>query len=98
MDPFKDGLTEEKEAEIGEFWLAFYKMVLKHKNNISRLGFWCTCDENSWRNDFPIKGRTDYATLIDRNGQVKPFVQDIIELVQPKPAVVPVQTKKKAKK
>ena len=82
-DPFKDGMPTEKESEIADFWLSFYKVMIKHKGTIQRLGFWCTNDANSWRNDFPIKGRTDYATLFDRQNKPKPFIQDIIDLVKP---------------
>ncbi|MCQ2245679.1 MAG: endo-1,4-beta-xylanase [Bacteroidaceae bacterium] len=95
MDPFKDGLTKEKEAEIETYWIDFFKLMLKHKDNILRLGFWCFNDANSWRNDFPIKGRTDYATLFDRQNKPKPFVQKLIELVQPQPEAVPAKGKKK---
>lgn len=96
-DPYKDGLTPEKEAEIADFWLSFYKVMLKHKGTIQRLGFWCTNDANSWRNDFPIKGRTDYATLFDRQNRPKPFIQDIISLVKPQ-CCKDKATGKKAKK
>lgn len=95
MDPFKDGLTKEKEAEIETYWIDFFKLMLKHKDSILRLGFWCFNDANSWRNDFPIKGRTDYATLFDRQNKPKPFVQKLIELVQPQPEAVPAKGKKK---
>jgi endo-1,4-beta-xylanase len=47
------------------------------------VNFWCLNDGNSWRNDFPIPGRTDYATLFDRQNQQKPFVQALINLVKP---------------
>ena len=82
-DPYKNGLTPEKEAEIADFWIGFYKLMLKHKETVQRLGFWCTNDANSWRNEFPIKGRTDYATLFDRQNKPKAFVKDIIDLVKP---------------
>ena len=86
MDPYKDGLTKEQEAKVGQFWVDFYKMLLRHHQDILRVNFWCLNDANSWRNDFPIKGRTDYATLFDRQNQVKPFVQELINLVKPQPA------------
>ncbi len=82
-DPFKNGLTPEKEAEVADFWVSFYKVLLKHKDTVQRVNFWCTNDANSWRNDFPIMGRTDYATLFDRQNQPKPFIKDIIDLVKP---------------
>ena len=85
MDPYKEGLTKEQEAKIEQFWVDFYKMLIPHHKDILRVNFWCLNDADSWRNDFPIKGRTDYATLFDRQNQLKPFVQRLIELVCPKP-------------
>ena len=95
MDPYKDGISKEMEQQVEDFWVSFYQMLLRHHKDILRVNFWCLNDANSWRNDFPIKGRTDYATLFDRNNQPKPFVQKLIELVQPTP--LPSRTEKKAK-
>lgn len=82
MDPYTKGLTKEKEAEVEQFWIDFYQMLLRHHENILRVNFWCLNDAVSWRNDFPIKGRTDYATLFDRENKPKPFVQKLIDLVK----------------
>ena len=97
MDPYKDGMTKEKEAEVRDYWISFYKLMLKNKDIVTRLGFWCFNDANSWRNDYPIKGRTDYATLFDRNCQPKSFIKDLVNLVapQPQPAVTGKSKKKK---
>ncbi len=86
MDPYKDSLPAQKEKELEEFWISFYQMLLRHKDNISRVSFWCLNDANSWRNDWPIPGRTDYCTLFDRQNRPKPYVQKLVErIVSPKP-------------
>lgn len=95
-DPYKDGLTKEKEQEINQYWVDFYKVLLANKENILRVGFWCVNDANSWRNDFPIKGRTDYATLFNRDNTPKAAVGQIIDLV--KPQCCQADAKAKAKK
>lgn len=96
VDPYKDGVPADKQAEIDQFWVDFYKMLITHKEDIIRLNYWCVNDGNSWKNDFPIRGRHDYATLVDRNNQMKPVVQRIIELVQPQSSKQ--EKAKKAKK
>jgi len=98
MDPFRDGLTPEKEAEISAFWVSWFKMLLRHKDVIHRVNFWCLNDANSWRNDFPIKGRSDYATIYDRQNRVKPFVSQLIDLVAPQPKLTQNKKSKKNKK
>lgn len=82
MDPYTKGLSKEQNAKMEQFWIDFYKMLILHHKDILRVNFWCLNDANSWRNDFPIKGRTDYATLFDRQSRPKPVVQKLIDLVR----------------
>ena len=82
LDPYKNGISKDKEAELGKFWVDFYQMLLRHHQDILRVNFWCLNDGNSWRNDFPVKGRTDYATLFDRQNNPKPFIKQLIKLVK----------------
>lgn len=82
MDPYIDSLPSEKQIEVDQFWIDFYKMLITHKDVISRVNFWCLNDGNSWRNDFPIKGRKDYATLFDRQNNPKSTVEKLIKLVE----------------
>ena len=82
MDPYKKGLPESVQKKADEFWVSFYKMLLSQRANVLRVGFWCFNDANSWRNDFPVRGRTDYATLFNRDSTPKPTVQKLIDLVR----------------
>jgi endo-1,4-beta-xylanase len=36
------------------------------------IGFWGTHDGRSWLNDYPVKGRTNYPLLFDRQYMPKP--------------------------
>lgn len=81
MDPYVDALPADMEEKANQFWLEFFRMLIKHKDNILRVGFWNLNDNCSWRNDFPIRGRHDYATLFTRDNKEKPVVQQIIGLV-----------------
>lgn len=98
MDPMTKGMSKEKEQEVEQFWTDFYQMLLRHRNDILRVNFWCLNDGCSWRNDFPIKGRTDYATLFDRHNQAKPFVEKLIRLVSPQAETAAAKPAKKASK
>lgn len=81
LDPYTDGLPPEVQEQADEFWLDFYKMLMRNKEHVLRVNYWCFNDANSWRNDWPVKGRTEYATLFDRQSQPKPTVQKLIDLV-----------------
>ena len=57
----------------------FFKLFLKHQDKIIRVTLWGVTDNQTWRNDWPIKGRRDYPLLFDRNYNPKPIVETIIK-------------------
>ena len=79
-NPYAAGLPAAKQKELDERWLALFKIYYKHRSQISRITLWGVCDENSWLNGWPIKGRTNYPLLFDRQYQPKPVIQKIIDL------------------
>lgn len=80
LDPYTEGLPAEQQEKADEFWVDFFKMLLRNKENVLRVNYWCFNDANSWRNDWPVKGRTEYATLFDRKSQPKPTIQKLVDL------------------
>lgn len=70
-----DSVSERWNARMNEFFTLFRK----HADVISRVTVWGVTDGASWRNYFPVKGRTDYPLLFDRNGQPKSFVRTLTE-------------------
>lgn len=82
MDPYINGMTAEAEAAFTERYLSLFKLFLKHQDKISRITLWGVNDNYSWKNNWPIRGRTDYPLLFDRNNQEKQVVKSIIQLVQ----------------
>lgn len=80
MNPYANGLPEEVEAAFNKRYTDFFRLFLKHRDKISRVTLWGLTDRDSWRNDWPITGRTDYPLLFDRNYQPKPVVQQLIDL------------------
>ena len=80
LDPYTKGLPLPVAEKAEQFWTDFYRLLLRHEKDILRVGFWCLNDACSWRNDFPVRGRTDYATLFDRQSRAKPVVEKLILL------------------
>lgn len=81
MNPYKKALPASVQKKADDFWVDFFRMLMRNKENVLRVGFWCFNDANSWRNDFPVRGRTDYATLFNRDNTPKPTVKKLVELV-----------------
>lgn len=82
MNPYTAGLPENVKTEWENRYLDFFTLFLKHKDKIRRVTLWGTTDAQSWKNDFPVKGRTDYPLLFDRNNHAKPVVEKIIQLTK----------------
>jgi endo-1,4-beta-xylanase len=80
MNPYTEGLPEEKAAEQTKFFSDLFQIYLRNSDAITRVTFWGVSDGDSWKNDWPVKGRTDYPLAFDRNYDPKPFVGEIIEL------------------
>ena len=58
----------------------FFDLFVKHQDKIKRVTLWGVQDGQSWKNNFPVPGRTDYPLLFDRNYQPKSFVKNILSL------------------
>ena len=65
-----------------DFFVKLFKIYLKHADVIDRVTFWGLTDGDSWKNGWPMAGRTDYPLAIDRNYNPKPFVEEIIKLAK----------------
>lgn len=79
IDPYADGLPEDVREKQFQRYEAFFGLFLKHRDKIDRVTLWGVSDVNSWKNNWPVRGRTDYPLLFDRNNQPKPLVGTIIK-------------------
>lgn len=81
LNPYSDGLPKEIYERWHQRYTDFFRLFLKHQDKISRVTLWGLSDADTWKNDWPIKGRTDYPLLFDRNVEPKPLVQALINEV-----------------
>lgn len=83
LNPYPDGLPDS----ISQAWNArmkkFFQLFLKHSDVITRVNAWGVIDRDSWKNDFPVKGRKEYPLLFDRQYQPKPFVKELLDEYRP---------------
>jgi endo-1,4-beta-xylanase len=82
MNPFVDGIPVDAYAKWEAHYMDFFKLFVKHSDKISRVTLWGVNDTQSWKNDFPVRGRTDYPLLFDRNYEAKPIVQTITNMLK----------------
>jgi endo-1,4-beta-xylanase len=71
MNPYTQGLPETVAQEHAERYRQAFALFLRHKKVIGRVTLWGTQDGRSWLNNYPVRGRTDYPLLFDRQGKPK---------------------------
>ncbi|WP_288132826.1 endo-1,4-beta-xylanase [Microbulbifer sp.] len=71
LNPFRDGLPQKVADQLAARYESLFNLFLKHKDKIRRVSLWGTTDAESWKNDWPVVGRTNYPLIFDREGKPK---------------------------
>lgn len=71
-NPYKNGIPIDIEQELVNRYASIFQVFRKHSDKISRVTFWGLHDGRSWLNNWPVRGRTNYALLFDRQMKLKP--------------------------
>jgi len=80
MNPYPKNLPDSLDVKLTQSYESLFRIFLKHTKKISRVTFWGVGDGQSWLNHWPIKNRTNYPLLFDRNFNKKSAYKKIIEL------------------
>lgn len=81
VNPYPDFLPDSMQIVQAERYAAFFSLFDKYKDHISRVTFWGVNDTHSWRNHWPVRGRSAYPLLFDKNYEPKPAFYSVIETV-----------------
>ena len=82
FNPYADGLPKAVNDQLTEKYLQLFELFLRHSDAIERVTLWGVNDNQTWRNNWPMKGRTDYPLLFDRKNQPKEVVPKLIKLAE----------------
>ncbi|MBO4743213.1 MAG: endo-1,4-beta-xylanase [Bacteroidales bacterium] len=74
LDPYRDGIPEDVYAAWNNRMGDFLEMFLRNSDVVRRINVWGVCDSDSWKNGWPIPGRHDSPLWVDRDYQLKPFL------------------------
>jgi endo-1,4-beta-xylanase len=80
MDPYRDGVPDSIQLKWNKRVLGMFQLYFRYNDVIDRVTVWGLNDAVSWLNNFPIRGRTDYPLLFDRNNNRKSVVDEIIKM------------------
>lgn len=79
MNPYVEALPDSVSDIWSKRMLEYFTLFLDNSDKVSRVTMWGVTDGDSWKNNFPMRGRTDYPLLFDRSYKAKPVVQSIID-------------------
>jgi endo-1,4-beta-xylanase len=82
-DPYTAGLPEEMQQTLAKRYAELFRVFVQHRDAITRVTFWGVTDGDSWLNNFPTRGRTNYPLLFDRQGKPKPAFEAVIKTARP---------------
>lgn len=78
LNPYAAGLPDSAQQELARRYGEIFAVFTKHADKIGRVTFWGVSDGDSWLNDWPIRGRTNYPLLFDRNNRPKPALDAVL--------------------
>jgi endo-1,4-beta-xylanase len=78
LDPYRTGLPADVQQRLSDRYAELFRIFHRKRDKIDRVTLWGVHDGMSWKNGYPIPGRTNYPLLFDRAGQTKPAFDAII--------------------
>jgi endo-1,4-beta-xylanase len=78
LNPYTKGLPDSVQQALARRYADLFAEFVKHRNQITRVTFWGVTDGDSWLNNWPVRGRTSYPLLFDRQGRPKPAFESVI--------------------
>ena len=80
FDPYKAGLPDSLQQALAKRYEDVFRVFLQHREVIDRITFWGVADHDSWLNGWPVRGRTNYPLLFDRQNKPKPAYDRVMAL------------------
>jgi len=84
LNPYPDALPAEVQEKLAKRYGELFAIFRRHADKISRVNFWGVHDGQSWLNNWPVQGRTDYPLLFDRKLQPKPAFFAVVKTARGK--------------
>jgi endo-1,4-beta-xylanase len=79
LNPYTEGLPANVQQDQAKRYADLFSLYRKHPGILTRVTLWGVTDSDSWLNDFPVGGRTNYPLLFDRAGKPKPAFEAVMK-------------------
>jgi endo-1,4-beta-xylanase len=80
LNPYPDCLPSEVAARAAQRWADIFAVFSRHAEHLHSVTLWGVSDKYSWLNNWPVRGRTNYALLFDRELRPKQSWRRVIEV------------------
>lgn len=78
-NPYQACLPESVDAKLAARWGALFDVLVAHSDVIEAVTFWGVSDGQSWLNNWPVRGRTNYPLLFNRDLSAKAALQSVLD-------------------
>ncbi|KAA8483419.1 endo-1,4-beta-xylanase [Arcticibacter tournemirensis] len=80
LNPYTEGLPDSVQQKLTDGYASLFRLFLKHSDKIGRITMWGVHDGQSWLNNWPVMGRTNYPLLFDRQLKPKPAFYQVLKI------------------
>jgi endo-1,4-beta-xylanase len=80
LDPYQDGLPDAVQHQLTTRYEEIFRIFYEKRDKIDRVTFWGVHDAFTWKNGYPIPGRTNHPLLFDRERKPKPAFDAVLKL------------------
>jgi endo-1,4-beta-xylanase len=84
-NPYTEGLPDSVQAKLAARYGELFAIFQEYADIVDRVTLWGVDDGHSWLNHFPVRGRTNYPLLFDRQYLPKPAFDAVIRAAKGKP-------------
>ncbi|MAL17858.1 MAG: 1,4-beta-xylanase [Balneola sp.] len=80
LNPYTENLPDSMVQKQTDQFKLLFEVFHKQSDVINRVTTWGVTDGDSWKNGWPMPGRTNYPLLFDREGNPKPAVEALKDI------------------
>lgn len=80
LNPYPKRLPDAVQQQLAARYAELFHVFLANRGTVTRVTFWNVTDGDSWLNNWPIPGRTNYPLLFDRDGKPKPAYDAVMRV------------------
>jgi len=80
LDPYPGGLPDSMQTVLANRYKQLFELFYRKRDKIARVTLWGVHDGMSWKNGYPVPGRTNYPLLWDREKKPKPALEAVLRI------------------